>query len=99
MSKSTTNPLVFFDIQIGSRSLGRLVMELFADKTRKTAENFRALCTGERGLSTISQKPLHYKSTCFHRVISGFMAQGKNDSLFHYTNNMSYLLIYYLYTK
>ena len=37
------NPLVFFDIQIGSRSLGRIVMELFADVTPRTAENFRLL--------------------------------------------------------
>lgn len=77
MPKNSSNPLVFFDIQIGTRSLGRLVMELYADKTPKTAENFRALCTGERGISPISQKPLHYKSSCFHRVISGFMAQGR----------------------
>lgn len=76
MSRNSSNPLVFFDIQIGSRNLGRLVIELFVDKTPKTAENFRALCTGERGISTISQKPLHYKASCFHRVINGFMAQG-----------------------
>lgn len=70
------NPQVFLDIQIGKRMVGRLVIELFADLTPKTAENFRALCTGERGVSTQSGKMLHYKGCTFHRVISGFMAQG-----------------------
>eukprot|EP00607_Mallomonas_marina_P008320 CAMPEP_0182417900 /NCGR_PEP_ID=MMETSP1167-20130531/2350_1 /TAXON_ID=2988 /ORGANISM="Mallomonas Sp, Strain CCMP3275" /LENGTH=449 /DNA_ID=CAMNT_0024591753 /DNA_START=181 /DNA_END=1530 /DNA_ORIENTATION=- len=51
-------------------------MELFADTSPKTAENFRALCTGERGISPASGKMLHYKGCCFHRIISGFMAQG-----------------------
>jgi cyclophilin family peptidyl-prolyl cis-trans isomerase len=51
-------------------------MELYADTTPKTAENFRALCTGERGISSHSNKLLHYKGSTFHRVISGFMAQG-----------------------
>ena len=50
-------------------------MELFADKTPKTAENFRCLCTGERGVGK-QGKPLHYKGSSFHRVITEFMAQG-----------------------
>ncbi len=70
------NPHVFFDIEIGRRRIGRLVMELFADTVPRTAENFRALCTGERGQSQLSHKMLHYKGTAFHRVINGFMAQG-----------------------
>merc|ERR1719282_1066399 len=69
------NPTVFFDISIGGANAGRIVMELFADTTPKTAENFRALCTGEKGQGK-SGKPLHYKGSAFHRVIPQFMCQG-----------------------
>lgn len=69
------NPKVFFDILIGKAKAGRVVMELFADKTPKTAENFRALCTGEKGIGS-SGKPLHYKGSKFHRIIPNFMCQG-----------------------
>ena len=48
-------------------------MELYADKAPKTAENFRCLCTGEKG-KTKSGKALHFKGTKFHRIISDFMA-------------------------
>merc|ERR1712051_1103960 len=54
---------------------GRIVMELRNDVTPKTAENFRALCTGEKGTGK-SGKPLHFKGSKFHRVIPGFMCQG-----------------------
>ncbi|XP_065852824.1 peptidyl-prolyl cis-trans isomerase CYP19-3 [Euphorbia lathyris] len=70
-----SNPKVFFDILIGKMKAGRVVMELFADVTPKTAENFRALCTGEKGIGR-SGKPLHYKGSAFHRIIPGFMCQG-----------------------
>lgn len=70
-----TNPKVFFDILIGKMKAGRIVMELFADVTPKTAENFRALCTGEKGIG-VSGKPLHYKGSGFHRIIPRFMCQG-----------------------
>ncbi len=69
------NPRVFFDITIGGRPAGRVVFELFADVVPRTAENFRALCTGEKGVGR-SGKPLHYKGSGFHRVIQQFMCQG-----------------------
>ncbi|XP_043693512.1 peptidyl-prolyl cis-trans isomerase CYP19-3 [Telopea speciosissima] len=69
------NPKVFFDILIGKMKAGRIVMELFADVTPKTAENFRCLCTGEKGIGK-SGKPLHYKGSAFHRIIPNFMCQG-----------------------
>jgi len=68
-------PRVYFDISEGGEAKGRIVFELFMDKTSKTAENFRALCTGEKGASDSGVK-LHYKGTIFHRIIKGFMAQG-----------------------
>ncbi|EPY22582.1 peptidylprolyl isomerase [Strigomonas culicis] len=70
-----TNPIVFFDIAIGSQPAGRVEMELFKDAVPKTAENFRALCTGEKGVGR-SGKPLSYKGSKFHRVIPQFMCQG-----------------------
>lgn len=65
---------VFFDISIGGAPAGRLTFNLYND-TPITAENFRALCTGEKGVGKFG-KPLHYKGCVFHRVISQFMAQG-----------------------
>ncbi len=70
-----TNPRVFFDITIGDDAAGRIVFELRADVVPETAENFRALCTGEKGAGQ-SGKPLHYKGSTFHRVIPDFMCQG-----------------------
>lgn len=69
-------PRVFFDITIDSTPVGKIVFELFDDVVPKTAENFRALCTGEKGVSSTSGKPLCYKSSVFHRVIKSFMCQG-----------------------
>jgi peptidylprolyl isomerase len=65
---------VFFDVSIGGQPAGRIEFELFAN-TPITSENFRALCTGEKGVGK-SGKPLHYKGSGFHRVITQFMAQG-----------------------
>jgi len=74
-SGSMSNPRVFFDITIGGQAAGRVTMELFADVVPTTAENFRALCTGEKGRGR-SGKPLHFKNCPFHRVIKEFMIQG-----------------------
>eukprot|EP00041_Stephanoeca_diplocostata_P012811 m.215543 g.215543 ORF g.215543 m.215543 type:complete len:329 (-) comp19101_c0_seq2:389-1375(-) len=62
------NPRVFLDISIGGSAAGRITIELRADVVPKTAENFRQLCTHQRGFG--------YKGCPFHRVIPDFMCQG-----------------------
>merc|ERR1712205_26380 len=69
------NPVVYFDMTIGGAAAGRIEMTLRADVVPKTAENFRALCTGEKGQGR-SGKALHFKGSSFHRVITQFMCQG-----------------------
>jgi cyclophilin family peptidyl-prolyl cis-trans isomerase len=69
------NPKVFFDIEIGGEAAGRIEMLLAKKVAPKTVENFRALCTGEKGTGAHG-KPLHYKGSIFHRVIPNFMLQG-----------------------
>ncbi|XP_027078552.1 peptidyl-prolyl cis-trans isomerase CYP40 isoform X1 [Coffea arabica] len=74
------NPRCYLDISIGGELEGRIVVELYSDVVPKTAENFRALCTGEKGIGPHTGVPLHFKGSCFHRVIRGFMIQGGDIS-------------------
>lgn len=74
-SGAAGNPNVFMDIEIGGQPAGRIEFELFSGVCPKTVENFRALCTGEKGVGSTGV-PLHYAGSIFHRVIPGFMCQG-----------------------
>uniref|UniRef100_A0A8C2NE93 Peptidyl-prolyl cis-trans isomerase n=1 Tax=Capra hircus TaxID=9925 RepID=A0A8C2NE93_CAPHI len=73
--QTTVNLIFFFDIGVDSEPLGHASFELFAGKVPKTAENFHAQGTGEKGFG--------YKVSCFHRIIPGFMCQG-SDFTCHY---------------
>ncbi|CAD7939629.1 unnamed protein product [Amoebophrya sp. A120] len=73
--QAAANPQVFFDVSIGGSKAGRILFELFADTVPKTAENFRSLCIGDKGMGK-SGKPLHFKGSKFHRIIPNFMCQG-----------------------
>ncbi|RLN45355.1 hypothetical protein BBJ28_00015011 [Nothophytophthora sp. Chile5] len=63
---------VFFDVGINDDYVGKIVMGLYGEVQPRTVENFRALCTGEKGASRAGP-PLHYKGSTFHRIIPGFM--------------------------
>ncbi|XP_050370860.1 peptidyl-prolyl cis-trans isomerase CYP20-1-like [Argentina anserina] len=77
--KEVTNK-VYFDVEIAGKPAGRIVMGLFGNAVPKTADNFRALCTGEKGIGK-SGKPLHFKGSKFHRIIPSFMLQGGDFTL------------------
>jgi peptidylprolyl isomerase len=79
---------VFFDVNVNGRQAGRIVMGLYGSTTPVTAENFRALCTGEKGYST-SGKKLSYTGSIFHRVIPNFMIQGGDFTNFDGTGGES----------
>lgn len=64
--KSKQNPQVYFDISIGKQEVGRIIMMLRADIVPKTAENFRALCTHEKGYG--------YQGSTLHRIIPDFVS-------------------------
>jgi peptidylprolyl isomerase len=80
--------IVFFDVAIGGEPAGRLTMGLYGGVVPQTAENFRALCTGEKGMGT-KGKPLHYKGSIFHRIIPNFMCQGGDFTDFKGTGGES----------
>jgi len=73
-------PRCFLDISIGGELEGRIVVEVYNDVVPKTAENFRALCTGEKGIGSNTAVPLHFKGSRFHRVVKSFMIQGGDIS-------------------
>jgi cyclophilin family peptidyl-prolyl cis-trans isomerase len=77
--------VVYFDIAIDGKPEGRITFTLENGRCPRTAENFRALCTGEK--STPS-KPLSYKGTIFHRVITDFMLQGGDFTKFNGTGKL-----------
>lgn len=79
---------MFLDIKIGEEDQERIEIELFSKKLPKTTENFRALCTGEKGEGK-KGKPLHFKGSIFHRVIKGFMMQGGDFTEFNGTGGES----------
>ncbi|KAH9498723.1 hypothetical protein Btru_004676 [Bulinus truncatus] len=89
MTVGNHRPRCFFDISIGDKAVGRIVFELFADVVPKTCENFRALCTGECGISEKTGNTLHFKGALFHRIVKDFVIQGGDFTKFDGTGGES----------
>lgn len=66
----------FLDITVDDKPFGRIVIGLYGDLVPRTVENFRSLCTGDKGVSSLTGHPLSYKNSRFHRLIPGFCIQG-----------------------
>ena len=72
---TTVTTRVFMDITINGEPTGRITFGLFGKQVPKTCENFRALCAGNFGVSK-SGTALHFKGTCFHRIVPGHAVEG-----------------------
>ena len=66
----------FLEIAINGKVIGRLTFELFEETCPKTCENFKALCSGEKGMSYLSGKPLNYKNSKIHKIFPDYLIQG-----------------------
>lgn len=73
--ENSSLPKVFLNIKAGNKDLGQVIIKLFTNNVPRTCQNFRALCTGERGYTSKGKK-ISYRGSPFHRIISGFMVQG-----------------------
>ena len=107
--RNKENPLVFFNIKIRDKESKRIEIELFKDKVPKISENFRCLCTREKG------EKMHYKGSKFNKMIRNFIIKGgdinnsdiKRDDITIYYNNFDdkniiiYIAekVYYQYLK